>query len=342
MPYDRDHIVLEAETVTNISSHDYPHQFPGDDRGFGVEAFRNKFNVKVWRVSREEMEFDLVGLDASLSNAFRRILLADVPTMAIEKVFMHYNTGVVQDEVLSQRLGLIPINADPTKFVSKSADDPLTELNTIVFKLDVECTHNKEAAKDETDPNKLYKNSSVYSGHLKWVPQHGQAETFADRPIKPVLDDILLAKLRPGQRITCELHCEKSSGRDHAKYSPVATASYRLLPVIDIKQEITGDMALKLQKCFPSGVVDIIEKNGQKTAKVVNARKDTMSREVLRHKEFQGLVELKRKRDHFIFKIESTGAVPPAVLFAQSVKHMMDKCELVLKAVSELSVDTTA
>ena len=63
-----------------------------------------------------EMEFDLVGVDASIANAFRRILLSEVPTMAIETVFVFNNTSVIQDEVLSHRLGLIPIKADPGRF----------------------------------------------------------------------------------------------------------------------------------------------------------------------------------------------------------------------------------
>jgi hypothetical protein len=62
------------------------------------------------------MEFDLVGIDASIANAFRRLLLAEVPTMAIETVFVFNNSSVIQDEVLSHRLGLIPIKADPGKF----------------------------------------------------------------------------------------------------------------------------------------------------------------------------------------------------------------------------------
>jgi len=62
------------------------------------------------------MEFDLVGVDASIANALRRILIAEVPTMAIENVYVFQNTSVIQDEVLAHRLGLIPIKADPGKF----------------------------------------------------------------------------------------------------------------------------------------------------------------------------------------------------------------------------------
>ena len=74
-------------------------------------------------------------------------------------------------------------------------------------------------------------------------------------PIKPVHDDILLAKLRPGQvllmplsmppsdrtvqSIILEAHCVKGEGKDHAKFSPVATASYRLLPEIILQEEVS-------------------------------------------------------------------------------------------------------
>jgi DNA-directed RNA polymerase alpha subunit len=33
-----------------------------------------------------------------------------------------------------------------------------------------------------------------------------------------------------GQRIALEAHARKGIGKDHTKFSPVATASYRLLP----------------------------------------------------------------------------------------------------------------
>ena len=36
----------------------------------------------------------------------------------------------------------------------------------------------------------------------------------------------------PGQRIALEAHARKGVGKDHTKFSPVATASYRLLPGI--------------------------------------------------------------------------------------------------------------
>ena len=40
--------------------------------------------------------FELVGVDASIANAIRRVLIAEVPTMAISTVFMNDNTSVMQ------------------------------------------------------------------------------------------------------------------------------------------------------------------------------------------------------------------------------------------------------
>ncbi|OMJ08604.1 DNA-directed RNA polymerases I and III subunit RPAC1 [Smittium culicis] len=262
--------------------------------------------------------------------------LINIPTMAIEKVYMLNNTGVIQDEVLSQRFGLVPIKADPREFSWKEDNEDPTDQNTIVFKLNIGCKFNPDASKDEKDPKVKYINSSVYSSHLKWDPKGDQAERFASSPIKPVHDDILLAKLRPGQEIVCELHCQKGIGRDHAKFSPVATASYRLLPDIIITKEISGDDAYKFQKCFPEGVVDVVNENGKMVAKVVNPRKDTVSREVLRHEEFDGKVKLERVRDHFIFNIESTGAISPPELLHMAIEILASKCQTLKHSISSL------
>jgi DNA-directed RNA polymerases I and III subunit RPAC1 len=81
--------------------------------------------VEIQHSNEFEMEFDLVRIDASIANAFRRILIAEVPTMAIETVFVFNNTSVIQDEVLAHRLGLIPIEADPERFGWQNSMMPL-------------------------------------------------------------------------------------------------------------------------------------------------------------------------------------------------------------------------
>ena len=67
-------------------------------------------------MASEEIVFDITGYDVSFTNAIRRILLAEVPSMAIEKVELYNNTTVMHDEFLGHRLGLIPIKVDAKLF----------------------------------------------------------------------------------------------------------------------------------------------------------------------------------------------------------------------------------
>ncbi len=75
--------------------------------------FRKNLRMAVVRDTDEELVFDMVGADAPLANALRRILLAEVPSVAIETVYISNNTSIIQDEILSHRMGLIPLNVDP-------------------------------------------------------------------------------------------------------------------------------------------------------------------------------------------------------------------------------------
>ncbi|XP_007896446.1 DNA-directed RNA polymerases I and III subunit RPAC1 isoform X2 [Callorhinchus milii] len=292
---------------------------------FGV---RNNFRIDVTQMDGDVLEFDMVGIDASIANSFRRILLAEVPTMAVEKAFIYNNTSIVQDEILAHRLGLIPIKADPRLFEYRSTgDEEGTEIDTLQFQLKVKCTKNPKAQKDSSDPEELYINHKVYSKHMKWVPIGNQADVLGQADIRPVHDDILIALLRPGQEIDVVMHCVKGIGKDHAKFSPVATASYRLLPDITLLQPVVGDLAERLKSCFSPGVIEVNDVNGRKEATVVNSRLDTCSREIFRHDDLKTLVRLARVRDHYIFSVESTGILPPTVLVSEAIKVLMTKCQ---------------
>ncbi len=54
------------------------------------------------------------------------------------------------------------------------------------------------------------------------------------------------------------------SGKDHAKFSPVATASYRLLPEITLLEPVEGEKAERLKRCFSRGVIDLEDSDGKK------------------------------------------------------------------------------
>ena len=125
---------------------------------------------------------------------------------------------------------------------------------------------------------------------------------------------------------------------DHAKFSPVATASYRLLPSITITKPIIGPDAKKFARCFPKGVIgyEKDDESGELKAIVKDPMKDTVSRECLRHDEFKDKVKLGRIRDHFIFSVESTGQFDSDELFLDSVRLLRAKAVKFRKHLEEL------
>ena len=262
--------------------------------------------------------------------------------MCIENVYVWDNTSVIVDEVLSHRWGLVPLNVDPTLMIMKKSTlfllslylffvfiiyfffysgptDQAMDRNTVVFHVDLTCERNTNAPKGSTKDHELYINHELLSSHLIWVPAGEQDEVFAGKPPAPINPNIVMAKLRPGQRVNMELHAVKGVGKDHAKFCPVgtfvsyfstvlnlsltsclATASYRLLPHIKITKPIPFHLAQKFQKCFSPGVIKIDSRTDEVSVDEQNVRKDTVSREVLRHPEFADSVELSRVRDYFL------------------------------------------
>lgn len=252
-------------------------------------------------------------------------MLSEVPSMAIEKVYIYNNTSIIQDEVLAHRMGLLPLKADPRLFAyrTEESSEQGTEQDTLEYELKVKCTRRKEASKDQSNFDEIYKNHKVYSGHLKWLPKGKQAQIYTESSVGCIHEDILIAQLRPGHELDLRLIAIKGIGKDHAKFSPVATASYRLLPKITLNREVSGKDAYHLQNCFSPGVIGIDEND---CAYVKDARYDSCSRNIYRYPHLADAVTMSRVRDHYIFNVESVGALKPEVIFLEAVKELKKKC----------------
>ena len=341
------------------------------------------------RPSADELILEFNHVDVSFVNALRRILLSEIPTVAIETVFMWNNTSIIHDEVLAHRLGLIPIYMDPRRLQSfdegTEGDEEAvsTDRNTVVFRLSIQCSNQdkeedlrqremaakrkpkvqpkvdvveddsdddvvvsksdnpamEEAAtaaakatrKDKTIPKRPY-TKHVYSGDLAWVPQGDQKERLKKSDIRPLVDDILIAKLRPGQEIELECHARVGIGKDHAKYSPVATASYRLYTEVELLEPIYDELAEELAHVYEPGVFELVPAVANKDppgtrvrAKVCNPYACTMSRNYMRNPQLAKVIRMTRIPTRFIFSIESVGYHSPAVLLGEAIRVLQGK-----------------
>jgi len=353
----RTRVSVDQDAPRHTSTVEYAGAYYGSgvDNSFSMERFSRDFKIDIKSLDEEELVFDMIGIDPAIANAFRRILLSEVPTMAIEKVFILNNTSMIQDEMLSHRLGLVPIKADPRKFRERAAEEDADEHNVISFRLQVKCEADRGAAAPGgssfgtaatrgtaaaggggAGPARPI-NSQVLSSQLQWIPQGEQAERFRDAPIRPVNEDILLAKLKPGQEIELEAWCERGVGKTHAKWSPVATASYRLLPEVTLGAPLKGDSDKPSAAHVAPQVFDA-SVEGAPPVTVVKAarpRPCTMSRQCLREPTWADRVKCSRVKDHFIFSVESTGILPPEVLVQEAVNVLMRKAATISEVLKD-------
>ena len=222
-------------------------------KGGILKHVQSRCRIRYIGANAEEhsLEFELSNIDVSLANALRRIMIAEVPTVAIDDVYIRDNTGVMQDEMLAHRLGLIPIHhpgSSTIKPYNKESDDKTervkTSDNTLVFRLKKKCNmgdlrigHN----------DCLFMN--ITSADLKFVPHGPEQESWSkEQQPRCTVDDVVITRLGLNQAINLEAHCVKGIGATHAKWSPVATASYRMFPEIRFKhaEGVTGALAREL------------------------------------------------------------------------------------------------
>jgi DNA-directed RNA polymerase subunit D len=135
------------------------------------------------------------GTHNTIVNAFRRVILDEVPTFAIEDVEIVKNDSALYDETLAHRLGLVPLTTDLSAYNVKKD----CKCGTVGCAL---CEVKMSFSQSEI--------GYVYSGSIK----------SEDPAVKPAFDTIPLTKLLDGQEIDVNVVAVLGVGRTHAKWAP--------------------------------------------------------------------------------------------------------------------------
>ncbi|AFP65662.1 DNA-directed RNA polymerase 40k chain (nucleomorph) [Chroomonas mesostigmatica CCMP1168] len=289
---------------------------------FSISDFRYKIEISIIHWSKDDIILKAKGMELCFGNALRRILLSEIATVTIEKVFFYKNTSILNDEIVSHRLGLIPIfvNVDLINFLTIAKNKKKL---TIILKL--EANH----------PNDSFGNIAVFSNSLLQKNTGILNSWMKNSPIKPAFKDILVAKLNPGQKIIAECHCVLGTGNIHAKFSPVGTSFYKIFPRIKIISEILDKHAHVIRQKCPVKVFDIedVNSNFGKKLKVSQPHFCTLCRECLHFPDnVNSKIRIGRSNSKISFIIESTGVSSPEILFHRAIYLLVGKCNRSLHA----------
>jgi len=134
-----------------------------------------------------------------MANALRRIIIAEVPTIAIDLVEIESNTSVLPDEFLAHRLGLIPLSSTSVKSFKYTRDCSCMQycaLCSVEMGLHVRCT--EEQTRDVTSVE-------LRSQHEEVRPVGALGGNTAE----PAAPGILIVKLRKNQEIKIKCIAKK-------------------------------------------------------------------------------------------------------------------------------------
>jgi len=254
-------------------------------------------DLKVVELTDSIGVFEVRGVTPSFLNALRRTLLSQVPKLAIDDVTIYDNTSALFDEMLAHRLGLMPVPTDLNAFVPRD-----------------ECSCNGEGCPSCTVLYTLSKEGPcmVFSGDL--VPA-------ADAKFRIVDPKVPLVKLLEGQRVMLECGAVLGTGHKHAKWQVVNAVGYMEYPVIRVNGPLPAGAAEKLAKTAPAGAVAV--ENG--TLRILDPVKALAYVRSVKDLYDLDNVEVTHEPDRWLFRLETDGALAPAVALRKAVSILMEK-----------------
>ena len=181
--------------------------------------------IEIIEMAERKCKFILKDSTPAMANALRRVMLSDIPKMAIDKVEFHLGSIDVDgkefesitplfDEIIAHRLGMVPVPTDYGLFNFKE-----------------ECVCGGEGCPSCEIMYSLNKHGpcTVLSGDL---------EPLGAENLKVKDEFIPIVELADGQSVLIYAHAVMGTARQHVKWQVANGVGYSYLPVIEIKGKV--------------------------------------------------------------------------------------------------------
>lgn len=215
-------------------------------------------------------EWDAVEMDLAIANALRRCVLSDIPYLGFRgeetdenepSIAILENTGPLHNEIITHRIGMIPIHFTAAEIEQPNTDDdkPLWR-----FELDVS-TGAGQKRNVTTHDFKVYKNDVE-------LPRSETLRLFPKNAVTG--DPILITRLRENEKLSLKATPVLSTAREHAGFSPVSLCTYQF--VVDPEAAANATNILDKERAFyqnnrgdPTRIRFAMESEGALTPKVI-------------------------------------------------------------------------
>lgn len=240
---------------------------------FPYDSEPRRPRIQVAHATKELVKFTLRDTDVSMANAIRRIILAEVPAMAIELVEMEENDTVLFDEFIAHRMGLIPLSShgvgdippDDGVTLSKDCCQGECQACTREFRVDITNYEDKvltvthfDIQQDTPETRQFERADWGEKKQVRCCPFRNEA---VDEETDRRENGIIITKMKKDQRLKMVCKAKKGIPKFHAKFMPVATCVMNYEPIVtvnhDVANGLTLDEKIEFVKACPRKVFEL-------------------------------------------------------------------------------------
>ena len=294
-------------------------------------------------IPNESIKFMLSNTDLSIANSLRRVIISEIPCMAIDIVEIYYNTSVLNDEFLAHRLGLIPlISTNINSYNYTQNCDCIDGCNkcSVVYHCNVQNTSDDiklVTARDlipvdSTDIVPIYNDNT------------NKSQSFRDI-VELVDQDIIICKLGKNQELSFKCIARKGIGKEHSKWSTVAVCSMSQQPEIKLNQSnlnklLTPQQRSSIVESCPTKVYGL---SGQHNEIIIEELNNCVYCEectklctqymsqsnTIQSSSNVDLITIHQRQDQFIFTVETTGCHKPEQIVLMALDVLQQKLQMI-------------
>jgi len=260
-------------------------------------------SLKVLEKSERKLVFIVEGISIEMANAIRRIILSEIPVMAIDEVIILKNDSPLYDEILAHRISMIPLSTDLDAY-KLPRDCSCGGYGCPLCQVSLTC----EVTNTTNTP------IVVSSGDLK----------SNDPKIVPVDPNIPIVKIDKNNKLILEAYAVLGLGKDHVKWQAVSNVFYRFLPEIEFNNTKCGKCPDKciVSRICPEKLFDFSDKNTPKllddywrTCSLCNSCQNECP---------EGALNVSWKEDTYLFLIESDGVLSFKTLLRKTFEIFLE------------------
>lgn len=275
-------------------------------------------SLEVLEKNDRNLIFIVEGISIEMANAIRRIIISEIPVMAVDEVIILKNDSPLYDEIIAHRLSMIPLTTDldvyklPRECSCEGYGCPICQVS-------LTC----EVTNTSNHPMELY------SGDLN----------SNDPKIIPVNPNIPIVKIDKNDKVIIEAYAILGVAKDHVKWQAVSNIFYRFYPQIDFDDSKCAKCPEKcvVSRLCPEKLYDFSNKKTPrlmdeywKTCTLCNSCQNDCPEEA---------IKVGWKDDTYIFSIESDGVLEFDVVLKKTFEVFLEKIDEFVEKLEEAEIE---